>query len=180
MMMRISMVLGAAAIAVVSAAGGYAVAQGDPKIGTTVNDPIGPKPDPSQIPVTEAKDIVCTGTVGVQQMCKLYGDPDKPGPYSVIYKWWPGHFSKPHFHNNERWAYVISGTWWSSTSKVYDERTTYPVHAGSVAVDKKNAIHWDGARTGEKEPAVLLLTGNGPNTTIQVDETGKPLPGQKQ
>ena len=37
-------------------------------------------PDPSQIPVTLPKDIKCTGTEGVQQMCYLYGDPDKPGP----------------------------------------------------------------------------------------------------
>ncbi len=171
--------LGVAVTAGVGAAGFAAIAQGDPRTGVTVNDPIGQAPDPSQLPVTLPQDIKCTGQVGVQQMCKLYGDPDKPGPYTVIYKWYPGHFSKPHFHNNERWAYVISGTWWVSTSKVYDERTTYPVHAGTVAIDRINAIHWDGSRTGEKEPAILILSGNGPNTTIQVDETGKPLPGQK-
>ena len=169
------MMLGAVLVAA-GACGGYAaaIAQKDPKVGTTVNDPIGPTPDPTRVGYTPAKDIKCTGTEGVQQMCKLYGDPDKPGPYSVIYKWWPGHFSKPHYHNNERWAYVISGTWWTSSSSVYDERTTFPVHAGSVAVDLKNGIHWDGARTGEKEPAVLLLTGNGPNITTNVDENGKP------
>jgi hypothetical protein len=160
----------------VGAAGVSAIAQTkDPKVGTTVNDPSGPVPDPARIGVTLPKDIVCTGTVGVNQMCKLYGDPAKAGPYSVIYKWWPGHFSKPHYHNNERWAYVISGTWWTSSSSVYDERTTYPVHAGTVAIDRKDGIHWDGARTGEKEPAVLLLSGIGPNLTTQVDENGKPL-----
>lgn len=169
------MMLGAVLVAA-GASGGYvaAIAQKDPKVGTTVNDPVGPTPDPTRVGYTPAKDIKCTGTEGVQQMCKLYGDPDKPGPYSVIYKWWPGHFSKPHYHNNERWAYVISGTWWTSSSSVYDERTTFPVHAGSVAVDLKNGIHWDGARTGEKEPAVLLLTGYGPNITTNVDENGKP------
>jgi len=169
------MMLGAVLVAA-GACGGYvaAIAQKDPKVGTTVNDPVGPTPDPTRVGFTPAKDIKCTGTEGVHQMCKLYGDPDKPGPYSVIYKWWPGHFSKPHYHNNERWAYVISGTWWTSSSSVYDERTTFPVPAGSVAVDLKNGIHWDGARTGEKEPAVLLLTGNGPNITTNVDENGKP------
>jgi len=75
--------------------------------------------------------------------------------------------------NNERFAYVVSGTWWTSTSTVYDERTTYPVHAGTVAVDKLKGIHWDGSRTGEKEPAVLILAGTGPNTTQGVDENGK-------
>jgi hypothetical protein len=155
------------------AAGFAAIAQTDPKVGVTVNDPIGPAPDPSRVTETLPKDIKCTGQVGKQQMCYLYGDPAKPGPYMVKYIWYPGNFSKPHYHNNERFAYVVSGTWWTSTSTVYDERTTYPVHAGTVAVDKLKGIHWDGARTGEKEPAVLILAGTGPNITQGVDENGK-------
>ena len=66
------------------------------------------------------------------------------------------------------------GTWWVSSSNVYDERTTYPFHAGTFSTDVANTVHWDGARTGEKEPAIILLTGVGPVKTVQVDETGKP------
>jgi hypothetical protein len=157
----------------IGAAGFAALAQKDPKVGVTVNDPAGPPPDPSRVTATLPKDIKCTGEVGKMQMCLLYGDPTKPGPYMVKYIWYPGNFSKPHYHNNERFAYVVSGTWWTSTSNVYDERTTFPVHAGTVAVDKLRGIHWDGARTGEKEPAVLILAGTGPNITQQVDENGK-------
>jgi quercetin dioxygenase-like cupin family protein len=169
----IKIALGAAVAVGLGAAAGFAIAQTDPKVGVTANDPIGPAPDPTSVGMTLPKDIKCTGKEGEMQMCLLYGDPTKPGPYMVRYTWWPGHFSKPHYHNNERFAYVVSGTWWTSTSKVYDERTTYPVHAGSVAVDKLRGIHWDGARTGEKEPAVLILAGTGPNTTQGVDESGK-------
>jgi len=160
----------------IGAAGFAALAQKDPKVGVTVNDPIGPAPDPTSVTMTLPKDIKCTGAEGKQQMCYLYGDPAKPGPYMVMYKWYPGNFSKPHFHDKERWAYVVSGTWWVSTSNVYDERTTYPVRAGTVAIDTANTVHWDGARVGEKEPAVLVLSGMGPVKTIQVDETGKPKP----
>jgi quercetin dioxygenase-like cupin family protein len=106
----------------------------------------------------------------------LFGDPNKPGLYGVVYKWYPGNFSQPHFHDQERYAYVISGTWWVSTTNVYDEKTTYPVRAGTVAIDKANTVHWDGARVGEKEPAVLVLVGMGPVKTVQVDENGKPKP----
>jgi hypothetical protein len=155
-------------------ADGLAMAQADPKVGVTISDPIGPLPDPSHVPVVMPKDVKCKGTEGSQQVCTLFGDPGKAGLYGVIYKWWPGHFSKPHFHDEDRIAYVISGTWWVSTSNVYDERTTYPVHAGSVSIDVKNTVHWDGARKGEKEPAVLELVGMGPVKTIQVDETGQP------
>ena len=70
---------------------------------------------------------------------------------------------------------MISGTWWTSSSNVYDERTTYPVHAGTVAIDRENGIHWDGSRKGDKEPAVLILSGMGPNITYSVDENGKPV-----
>jgi hypothetical protein len=168
----------AAVAAGLGAAGFAAIAQTDPKIGTTINDPPGPVPDPTHVPTTLPKDIKCDGKVGVQQTCYLFGNPNKPGLYGVIYKWYPGHFSKPHFHDMDRFAYVISGTWWVSTSNVYDERTTYPVHAGTVSEDVKNTVHWDGARTGEKEPAVLELVGMGPVKTIQVDENGKPKPGQ--
>ena len=169
----IKIALGVVVGAGLGATGFAALAQMDPKVGTTVNDPVGPAPDSNSVGMTLPKDIKCTGQVGKMQMCYLYGDPAKPGPYMVKYIWYPGNFSKPHYHNNERFAYVVSGTWWTSTSNVYDERTTYPVHAGTVAVDKLKGIHWDGARTGEKEPAVLVLAGTGPNITQQVDENGK-------
>ncbi|MEY4964475.1 MAG: hypothetical protein RL274_58 [Pseudomonadota bacterium] len=168
-------ILGAAAFVGLSAAGFAAIAQSDPKVGVTVNDPIGPVPDPTRVTSTLPKDFKCTGAVGKQETCILFGDPAKPGPYMVMYKWYPGNFSKPHYHNNVRWAYIISGTWWTSSSSVYDERLTYPVRAGSAAVDLKEGIHWDGARTGEKEPAVLILSGIGPNITYNVDENGKPV-----
>ena len=61
-----------------------------------------------------------------------------------------------------------------SSSNVYDEKNMYPVRAGSVVIDKANTVHWDGAREGETEPAVLELVGMGPVKTTEVDENGKP------
>ena len=149
----------------------------------TVSDPAGPLPDPTHIPLTLPPDIKWTGQEGRMQQGLLFGDPNKAGMYGVVIKWYPGNFSQPHFHDQERYAYVISGTWWMASTNVYDEKVTYPVHAGSVVIDKANTVHWDGARVGEKEPAVLMLVGMGPVKTVQVDETGKPkapapAPGQ--
>ena len=62
-----------------------------------------------------------------QLQAPLFGDPTKPGPYGVLIKWLPGHMSRPHFHSTDRWAYVVSGTWWVSTSNHYDPSTTWPL-----------------------------------------------------
>ena len=68
---------------------------------------------------------------------------------------------------------MVSGTWWVSSSSVFDVRTTYPLHAGSTSVDEAGAIHFDGARKGEKEPGVILLAGIGPVNSVQVDESSR-------
>ena len=68
---------------------------------------------------------------------------------------------------------MISGTWWVSTSNVYDESKTYPVPAGTFATDIANTVHYDGAKAGGP-PAVLEIVGMGPMKTVSVDENGKP------
>ena len=179
------MISGAAVVAGLSLSAlqssGVAQAQGlvaGPSQGpqVTANDPIGALPDASHLPFVLPKDIKWTGDEGKHTVGTWFGDPDKPGYYGVIYKWWPGYFSKPHFHDQERWAYVVSGTWWVSTSNVYDEKKTYPLKAGTTAIDVQNTVHWDGARAGEKEPAIILVVGIGPVKTIPVGTDGKPVP----
>ncbi len=44
-----------------------------------------------------------------------------------------------------------------------------------MAVVRRRGIPWAGARTGAKEPAVLILSGIGPTITQQVDEHGKDI-----
>jgi len=153
-----------------------ATAPSGPVARATISDPEGPIPDPASVPFTLPNDIEWSGDVGRQQSAVLYGDPQKPGPYGVMYRWYPGNFSRPHFHDQTRYIYVVSGTWWISTSNLFDERTTYPMRAGTVVVNEAGKVHWDGARTGEQEPAVLVLTGIGPVETTRVDAQGEPLP----
>ena len=41
----------------------------------------------------------------------IAGDPSKPGLYVVLTKWLKGnHFSRPHFHPNDRFITVVKGT----------------------------------------------------------------------
>src|SRR5688572_5398243 len=47
---------------------------------------------------------------GTNEQAVLFGDPSKPGPYVVRIKWLPGKMSRPHFHPNDRFFAVLSGT----------------------------------------------------------------------
>jgi hypothetical protein len=47
------------------------------------------------------------------QNAVVVGGPGKPGFYMVYTKWTKGnHFSRPHFHPNDRYIVVLQGTWW--------------------------------------------------------------------
>ncbi len=173
-------ILAGAAIALTGATAQNTPAAPAPYI-ATVNDPAGPVPDPTHIPIVLPKDIKwpgCGAGPCRSEQVTLWGDPTKAGPYGLLIKWYPGAFSRPHMHNGDRWIYVVSGTWWVSSSNVYDTRLTHPVVAGTSLMDVPNTVHFDGNRAGAKEPAIILLAGVGPVTTTQVDEQGKPLPGR--
>jgi hypothetical protein len=92
----------------------------------------------------------------------VYGDPDKPGPYVILYKWLPGNMSRPHWHPNDRMIQVLKGTWWVGTGDKFSPETTVPVPVGSYVTHFGKEVHYDGAKG---EEAWLLITGEGPATS---------------
>jgi quercetin dioxygenase-like cupin family protein len=92
---------------------------------------------------------------------KLFGDEKGSGPYGILIKWMPGHFSRPHKDSQQRYFYVLSGTWWVSSSDTFDPTKTYPLSAGSSAVESANTIHWDGAKS-ETGPTIVEVVGMAP------------------
>jgi hypothetical protein len=94
----------------------------------------------------------------------IAGDPTKPGLYVVLTKWIAGnHFSRPHFHPNDRFITVIKGTWWVGSGPNFDPaNSTVPLPAGSVVTHYGKQVHYDGAKD---EDAVLLIVGDGPATS---------------
>ena len=89
----------------------------------------------------------------------LLGDPEKPGLYIVLVKWTAHHMSHPHFHPNDRFITVLSGTWWVGTGSKFDPDSTVPIPAGSFVTHFGKQIHYDGAKDGD---AVLEIVGEGP------------------
>ena len=61
------------------------------------------------------------------QSAVVVGDPTKPGFYMVYNKWTKGnHFSRPHFHPNDRYIVVLQGTWWVGTGPKFDPGQHHP------------------------------------------------------
>ena len=57
--------------------------------------------------------------------------------------------SRPHFHPNDRFFVVISGTWWMGTGEKFDPDATVPAPAGSYKVHYAGTAHYDGAKDEE-------------------------------
>ena len=104
---------------------------------------------------------------GTNEQAILFGDPAKPGPYVVRLKWLPGNMSRPHFHPNDRFFIVISGTWWVGSGEKFDPASTVPMPAGSYVVHYAGKPHYDGAKEGE---AVIQVWGMGPATTTSAEK----------
>jgi quercetin dioxygenase-like cupin family protein len=99
----------------------------------------------------------------------LYGDPSKPGFYVLMYRWKPGNSSHPHYHSQDRYIMVLSGTWYVGQGTIWDpEHVTAPVKPGSFVTHFARQIHYDGARK-DGEPAVEIVWGMGPVQTVVCD-----------
>src|SRR5205809_7743033 len=104
---------------------------------------------------------------GTNEQAVLFGDPSKPGPYVVRLKWLPGNMSRPHFHPNDRFFVVLSGTWWMGTGEKFDPDSTVPVPAGSYVIHYAGKVHYDGAKD---EEAVIQVWGMGPATSTPAEK----------
>ncbi len=123
-------------------------------------------PDPKVLAYQLPDKIHWTGNGGGALQAVMAGDPSKPGLYVVLTKWTPHHMSHPHFHPNDRFIYVISGTWWVGTGTKYDPDSTTPIPAGSFVTHYGKQIHYDGAKD---EEVTLEIVGMGPATSTPAE-----------
>ena len=124
--------------------------------------------NPKAINLQLPKDIKWVRNVAAgSETAVLVGDPTKPGLYVVLQKWLPNHNSRPHFHPNDRFITVISGTWWVNTGAKYDPAGFKPAPAGSFVTHYAKEIHYDGARD---EECVLQIVGMGPAASTPAEQ----------
>jgi hypothetical protein len=123
--------------------------------------------NPAAIAYKLPSQIKWRGNPQVSESAVLYGDPSKPGLYIMFVKWHPHHMSHPHFHPNDRFITVLSGTWWVGTGTKYDPDSTVAMPAGSFVTHFGKQVHYDGAKD---EDAVLEILGEGPATSTPAEE----------
>ena len=80
---------------------------------------------PAQIPWVESP-----GIPGLK-IATLAGNPNQPELYVQLIHWPPHRMSRPHFHANDRYITVLSGTWWVGTGTKFDPGATVPMPAGT-------------------------------------------------
>jgi hypothetical protein len=107
------------------------------------------------------------------EMATLFGGLDKPGPYVVLMKWYPGYMSAPHRYATDRLCLVLSGTWWVNSGADFDPNATVPVRAGGFVRRVAHTPHYDGVIKGAEEPAVIGIFGIAP-VDLKLVEPNKP------
>jgi hypothetical protein len=97
------------------------------------------------------------------EMATLYGGLDKPGPYLVLMKWYPGYMSAPHSYATDRLSLVLSGTWWVNSGADFDPDNTVPVPAGGFVRRIARTPHYDGVKKTRRSPQSLVFSESLPS-----------------
>lgn len=123
--------------------------------------------DPRAIKIRLPADIQWKISSSGASEATLVGDPSQQGLYVVLTKWAAHHNSHPHFHPNDRFITVLSGTWWVATGRKYDPDQMKPVPAGSFVTHYAKQVHYDGAKDGD---VILEIVGMGPETPTPAED----------
>jgi len=129
-------------------------------------NPLAPDLNPAALTYKLPDQLKWTDEANGAKTAVLFGDLSKPGLYIVLVKWMPHRMSHPHFHPNDRYITVISGTWWVGTGTKFDPDSTVPLPAGTFVTHFGKQVHYDGAKDVE---AVLEIVGEGPATATPAE-----------
>lgn len=131
---------------------------------------------PEQLAVTQS----ASKTVGVSQVKGqsaqvLYGDPTKPGLYTVLLRLEPHKRIMPLSHPDSRFVTVLSGTFYVGFGDKYDQAELKPLPPGGIYTEPAHANHFGETRD---EAALVAITGYGPSGTLYANPADAPKPGK--
>ena len=94
----------------------------------------------------------------------IEGNPAEEGFYIQRNRFPPGNCSTPHYHDQDRYITVLSGTWYTATNADTTMEDMVPLPAGSYMKHPAGGWHFDGARD---EEVIVEIRGMGPVNTIR-------------
>lgn len=126
---------------------------------------------PAQLvaPPADKNQIGSSGLSGVHTKV-LYGDPGKPGLYSILLYVPANTTIQAHAHRDDRMATVVSGTWRFGYGSKFDAAKLAVLPPGSVYSEPATP-HF--AQT-QKDAVVVHIVGYGPTDTVYVDPAHEP------
>jgi uncharacterized RmlC-like cupin family protein len=113
-----------------------------------------------------------SGVTGIRTTV-LYGDPTKPGPYTIALRVPPNMRIAAHSHRDNRTAVVVSGVWRFGYGRKADEALVKTLPPGSFYSEPAAVDHF--AMTGP-EGASVYISGYGPTSTHYVEAADAPKP----
>jgi hypothetical protein len=135
---------------------------------------------PAEIQASTLDDnqIGSSGLKGVHTKV-LFGDPEKPGFYTILL-FVPGHTTiQAHSHRDDRMAVVVSGEWHFGYGDHFDATALKTLTPGSVYSEPGGPGHNHFAQTGD-DPVVVEISGYGPTNTVYFDPANDPKNSPKQ
>jgi quercetin dioxygenase-like cupin family protein len=100
-----------------------------------------------------------------QRRAVLFGDPQKPGPFTQRVRFPANTLNAPHTHPDDRQVTVLSGTWYLGQGDKVDREKAIKVLPGTFFTEPGKAVHW--AFTGPEE-VIVQASGIGPTSTDYV------------
>jgi quercetin dioxygenase-like cupin family protein len=124
----------------------------------------------------DGNQIGSSGWAGVHTKV-LFGDPTKPGFYSILL-FVPAHTTiQAHSHRDDRMATVVSGTWHFGYGDHFDARSLKALSPGSVYSEPGGTSHNHFART-DKDAVIVHICGFGPTDTRYFNPADEPKPAK--
>ena len=125
-----------------------------------------------QVGTDDNNQIGSSGLPGVHTKV-LYGDPSKPGLYSILLYVPANTTIQAHSHRDDRMATVVSGTWHFGYGEHFDAAKLEALPPGSVYSEPGTRAHNHFAQT-QAEPVIVHIVGFGPTDTVYFDPANEP------
>jgi hypothetical protein len=105
----------------------------------------------------------------------IFGDPSKPGLYTILLKVDGNTTIAAHMHPDQRMATVVSGNWYFGYGDKFDKTKLKMLPTGSVYSEVAGQNHF----AMSKGPVIVEITGYGPSGVTYVNPLDDPEHSKK-